>query len=225
MNPATGQVWTVPDYLAAVGGVAATVRAGNPVPIGGNGLGDGPKYFSGPTSSRPILSYLDAAHAEIFLRSGQEPIGAWPSLSQWQKSVDMLADAGAIGTPVLAQTKVWVSATASQIDQWHRFALASFLLGADGSSWFTFSGSRTLAAATADHPWDRVDVGTPTGGYTPAGAAFVRTFTRGYAAVNPSSSSVNVTLPSGSYRNLEGTAVTATTLPPHSGEVFTLVSP
>jgi hypothetical protein len=221
VNPATGQVWSSGDYLGAVGVLAGRVRSVNPVPIAGNGLGDGPKYFDTKNSSRPALSYLDAAHAEIWLRAGGDPIGAWPSVADWHASVDMLGNAGAAGTPVLAQTKVWINATQAQIDQWHSFALASFLLGTDSTSWFTFSSSRTLAGSTSDHPWDRVDVGSPSSGYVLGpGGAYERPFTRGFAAVNPTTSTVTVALP-GDYVDLNGNTVRTVTLSPHTGQVFT----
>ncbi len=230
VNPATpGKLWTWADYQVKVKAIADAVRAANPgAPIAGNGLADGARYYA-PKSSKPLLSYLDAAHAEIWLREGRSSVDNWPSLSVWQQDVEMLADAGSTtGTPVLTQTKVWTTtATPALIVQWHRFALASFLLGTDGNSWFEFSGSRTFAAVTGDSKDDRVDVGDAAGRYgrDPGGSgAYVRSFTKGYAAVNPGTSAVTVTLPIGTYRNLDGDIVTSQTLPPHSGDVFTLVT-
>lgn len=225
VNPATGKVWTQAAYIAATNAIAERIRAVNNVPLAGNGLGNGTRFYSGAQSSKDILKSLDAGHSEIWLRDGRTPITGWPDEPTWKKNVDMLVDAASIGGSILAQTKVWITATPEQIDAWHRYALASFLLGNDGKSWFTFSDARTLAAATIDHPWDRVDVGVPTGPYERVDGVYQRSFTNGFAAVNPTTAPATVTLPPGVYTNLNGEIVTSETLPPHGGDVFTLVPP
>lgn len=228
VDPSTGKIWTYPNYMAAVAKIADSVRAANAgIPLAGNGLADGVRYYA-PKSSRLMLSYVDAGHAEIWLREGRSVVSNWPTVDEWKKDVDMLAEAGAAGETVLTQTKVWTTASAAQLDQWHRFALASFLLGTDGSHWFEFSSSRTLAGVTVDSPYDRVDVGTGAGSYSmdPVSGAYVRSFTQGYAAVNPADADVTVTLPVGC-TDLDGNTSTGLpqTLAAHSGQVCTLPAP
>lgn len=224
INPATGKVWVWADYLRATGFIADKIRAASPDrPLAGNGLGNGTRFYSGIRSSKDNLKYLDAGHSEIWLRDGRTSLTGFPDEITWKKNVDMLRDAASVGQGVImAQTKVWIPATQAQFDQWHKYALASFLLGNDGRSWFTFSEAKTLAAATVDHPWDRVDVGIATAAYQHVGAVYQRGFTKGFAAVNPTSAPATVTLPPGIYTNLAGDIVTSETLPPHTGDVFTL---
>lgn len=224
INPGTGQVWTWADYVVATSAIANKMRAASPErPLAGNGLGNGTRFYGGYRSSRDILKVLDAGHSEIWLRDGRTPLTGFPDEASWKKNVDMLADAASVGEGVvLAQTKVWIPATQQQLNQWHKYALASFLLGNDGRSWFTFSKAKTLAAATVDHPWDRVDVGIAAGPYEHVGRAYQREFTKGFAAVNPTNAPVTVTMPAGVYKNLAGRILASETLPPHSGDVFTL---
>ena len=66
VNPRTGQPWTTTDYLAATSGLAAKIRdllevggLGH-VPVYGNGLGSGPRFYEG---GKVLLSSLDAGIA------------------------------------------------------------------------------------------------------------------------------------------------------------------
>jgi hypothetical protein len=108
------------------------------------------------------------------------------------------------------------------MQQVHRYALASFLLGTDGTQYFYFSPNGNDDGVDApDTPDDHVNPGTPVTGYTAlANGAYVRRFTAGYVAVNPSAATVNVNL-GGTYVDLDGTSVQQATLAPHSGMVFT----
>ena len=107
----------------------------------------------------------------------------------------------------------------------HRYALASFLLGTNGTQYFYFSPNGNDDGVNApDTPDDHVNPGMPLGPYTaqPSGA-YVRSFSAGYAAVNPGSATVTVNLP-GTYVDLDGRTVQQATLPPHTGMVFTTAS-
>jgi Hypothetical glycosyl hydrolase family 15 len=145
----------------------------------------------------------------------------FPSVTKWQANVDMLVDAESHGQSVLTTTKLWVTATAAQQAQWHKFALASFLLGAGGLSYFSFLVSHTNTALVQDYAWDHVNIGAPLGHYGQNGSIFERSFTNGIVAVNPTSTAATITLGS-TYVNLDGTAVTSETLQPDSGDVFLL---
>lgn len=221
INPATGTEWTKKDYIAATVGLATEMRNRNPgIVVAGNGLGGGKQYFS---YSSPLLGALDAGHSETWLRGGGNAIDAYESEADWKSDVDMLVDAGQRQSPVLAMVKVWVkTATQAQLDSWHKYAVASFLLGTDGTSYFTFTSRRTFAEATDDHPWDRVDVGQPTGPYAKTGGLYQRQFTAGLAAVNPTTAPVTVTLDR-NYVDLGGASHPAGsqfTLAPNTGDVL-----
>jgi hypothetical protein len=134
----------------------------------------------------------------------------------------MLANAGPRGRFVMAMTKVDKPGTAAQLQQVHRYALASFLLGTDGTQYFFFSPNGNNDGVNApDTPDDHVNVGSPLGGYTAlANGAFMRRFSAGVAAVNPGTATVTINL-GGSYVDLDGHTVQQATLAPHTGMIFT----
>lgn len=227
VDPKTGQVWTNPAFTAAIRDLAATLRAAlTDIPLGGNALTTGGRYFATDgTSNAPLLDVLDVGHDEIWLRGGSQSVSKYPTEKEWLRSVNMLVEAASRGKQVQAQTKLWTSATAAQAAAWHRYVVASFLLGTDGNSYLNFSVSQTLAALTADSPYDRVDVGTPLGGFAKVDGVYQRQFTGGVSMVNPTAAAVTVPL-TAAYRTLDGVTVTGSlVLGPNSGEVLTSVAP
>lgn len=223
VNPATNAVWTIPDWMQATASLGAAVKQGNASHmVVGNGLQNGRQYFTssqGPTSV--LLNGLDGGNAQGWIRGASDSITAFESTANWKQDLNMLTDAASKKKSVMAMTKVWgVTATQDQIDAVHRFALASFLMGTDGSQYFDFDANATDGAVVPDHPYDHVNVGTPLGSYNTQNGAFVRYFTNGVAVVNASkTSSVTVSL-GGTYTNLESQAMSKVTLLPDTGDVF-----
>ena len=222
-----GQPWTRAAWVAATSKLAAAAVNANPtLLVVGNGIANGNQYVdpaSGPTSL--LLSSLAGANAQGFIRSETDALTNFRTAKAWKHDVDMLGDAGSRGRFVMAMTKVGKPATAAQLQQVHRYALASFLLGTDGTQYFYFSpnGNDDGVDAPDTHD-DHVNPGMPAGAYTaqPSGA-YVRAFTAGYAAVNPGTSMVTVKLP-GTYADLDGHIVQQAVLPAHTGMVFTASS-
>ena len=209
INPATGQVWTFPDFQVAVERIADAVRNGVPGPYGANGVARGKRWFaSAGASSKTLTNHVDVAHSEIWLRDRGLSASQWPSQADWKLDVDMVVNAEAEGRVVMVETKLWQSASPALVDRWRAFALASFLLGTEGrSTWFLFTPAQTFAGMTVAHPWDDVPVGAPLGPYSRQGGGtgpYVRTFAAGFVAVNPGGSTVTVSLPAGTWRNLQG---------------------
>jgi len=220
IDPATHAVWTAPAWITATTGVAAAVK--NALPdaiIVPNGLSSGGKYFSANASTAPLLGPTGVAMAEIWLRTAGAPITSYPKESKWLEDVNMLVDTEQAGQSVLTTTKLFTSSTQAQQDQWHKFALASFLLAADGHSYFSFLASKSDTSIVADSPWDHVAIGTPLGAYTQSGGLFGRTFTNGEVWVNPNSTPATITFTT-QHLNLAGTQVTSETLAPDTGDVF-----
>jgi len=224
INAATHQPWTRPQWIAATSKLGAAVVAADPgLLVVGNGIANGNQYFdpaSGPTSL--LLASLPGANAQGFIRSETDALTNFRTVKAWKHDVDMLGNAGSRGRFVMAMTKVGKPATPAQLQQVHRYALASFLLGTNGTQYFYFSSNGNDDGVDApDTPDDHVNPGMPAGAYTtrPNGA-YVRAFTAGYAAVNPGTSTVTVNLP-GAYVDLDGHTVQQATLPPHTGMVFT----
>lgn len=220
VNSTTGTAWTGQQWLTATTALAASVRSGSGRPIAGNGIGDGPRYFYAGFPSSQLFGGVDVGMAEGFLRSGRADLTAYPTVADWKANVDMLADAGARGKSLVVVTKVWNTGTQSQKDAWHKFALASFLLGSDGRARFSFLYDIALDPG-AWHPWWATSLGAPSGPYTRrSDGAYNREFALGRALVNPTGRIVNVPL-GAAYTTLDGSRVTALTLAPHSGEVLT----
>jgi hypothetical protein len=221
INPATGQVWTRAEWLKATAEIAAAVeRKAGDRPVVGNGLGNGQRYFNTSAPSSTLLPPEDGGMAEAWLRHATAGIDHFKTETAWRGDVDMLADAGAKSRPVMAMTKVWVAGTEAQKDRWHKYTLASFLLGNDGRSYLSFLRDNT---PWVTHRWDFVDVGTPEAAYGKWGGVYVRPFTNGLALVNPTTSSVTVTL-SGTFTTLDGVEVTSLTMGANTGEVLTKVA-
>lgn len=208
INPATGRPWTFPEFQRAVEAIADAVRAGVPGPYAANGVARGQRWFAtGGSSSKTLTNHVDAAHAEIWLRDRSLAADQWPTATSWKQDVDMVAQAEAEGRVVMVETKLWETASAALVNRWRAFTLGSFLLGTAGrSTWFLFTPASTFAGMTVAHPWDDVPVGSPLGPYSRQGTsgAYVRGFSSGFVAVNPGGTPVNVSLPGGTWRNLQG---------------------
>jgi hypothetical protein len=133
----------------------------------------------------------------------------------------MLRDAGAQGKSVLVLTKLWARATEAQTKRWHRFALASFLLGDDGRSYFFFTASRRRDP-TRGHPLWNVDLGDPLSSYATIGGVYQREFEYGKVLVNPTNTRISIEL-GGLYVNLSGTSIRRVALGPHGTAVLLAV--
>jgi hypothetical protein len=223
INPATKQPFTPNAWEAATSNIAKAVQTANKnAVILPNGIANGTNFFAGSGSTEPLVSATGLGMAEIWLRNYYASPTDYPTLSVWESNVKLLTVAESKGWSILPVVKLWVSASTAQQNAWHTYAIASFLMGADGRSALSFSTAATVPAITAITPIDQAAtaIGLPTAAYTLHGNLAERTFTHGLAYVNTGSSAMLVTLP-GSYKNLEGQTVTSETLAGHGGDVFT----
>jgi hypothetical protein len=221
MDPATGQPWTARAWLAATAVVAQDVASATGKPVLGNGLRDGVSYYdtTGPTSEL-VQTGMAGAMAESWLRGANDPITNYPSESDWQHDVNMLVDAGHRKTSIFAVTKLWTNGTTAQKDAWYTFALGSFLLGNDGHSYLNVTYQN--GDATAVHPLDRVDLGTPVRPYSKASGIYLRVFSGGIVLVNPTTAAHTLTLRNPNYRDLSAKPVHRITVAPHSAVLLRL---
>jgi hypothetical protein len=223
INPATGVKWTFPDYQAAVGKIAARVRAEVAGPSAANGVQSGKRWFADKgASSKPITDNTDAAHSEIWLRDRSLAADQWEPVSEWRQDVDMVVEAEAQGRTLMVENKLWKAASTNLTNQWRSFTLATFLLATSGHSWYLFTPTKTWAGLTAADRWENVAVGAPLDAYSAAGGGvFVRHFTSGFVAVNPDSTAGSVTLPPGTWTDLYGNSASGTVpMPAHTGMVW-----
>jgi hypothetical protein len=221
INPSTTRVYTRREWLASTVTVASRVRSAlAPTPVLMNGLVDGPGYFesSGPTET--LLNGATGGMSEAFMRSASSGASKYKGEPAWKNDVDMLADVGqrSTGGIAFAVTKVWCSASSTQISAWHRYALGSFLLGyRPGHAYFQF---RTNHELTTPYSYEDVVLGNPTANYVHTNGLYVRTFQNGKVIVNPTTSSHSVSL-SRRYVDLSGTyRSNSISLPAHTAQVL-----
>ncbi|CAN5818123.1 hypothetical protein BH23ACT12_BH23ACT12_18370 [soil metagenome] len=224
INPVTGRPWTKAEWLDATSALAARVKSAvAPKIVFVNGLGSGPRYFNPEAASAKLLDGIDGGHAEAFLRNANEPISRYPTTKNWLKEIDMLVDVASRGKSVLTLTKVFADGTQTQKDAWHRYSLASFLMGAGEKTYFTFQYARNDDPTMTSPLWS-TNVGSPLGDYFQlAGGAYQRNFANGISLVNPGPDAITVSL-NGTYRTLEGSLVSSMTLLPNQGDVLIRVS-
>src|SRR5690348_3118653 len=215
INPATGAAWARPDWISATTQLSNSVRSTvSPSLVVGNGLKDGPSLGE----SSQLFNGMDGGIAEGFLRTSTQSATTYPTVSIWQQNVNMLLSPP---KPMLALTKVWASATTAQLNQYHLYALASFLLGTDGRSYFYFSSASSEPPISVV-PWS-VNIGDPSGSYSLQDGAYQRLFTQGRVLVNPTASQVTVPL-SGAYTEMDGTQVSGSlVMPPNTGQILQTV--
>jgi hypothetical protein len=220
VNPATGKTWTKAEWLKASAALAGKVSAFTGKPTLGNGFGNGPRYFDRTAPSRVLLTGAVGSTAEAWLKAPGSPVTSFEAESQWKQDVDLLGDANAVGGVALTMTKTWGGGTTAQKGAYRLYALASFLLGNSGHSYFYFTANQS-DAATLDSPLYHLPLGTPTGAYAKLGGLYQRSFSNGRVLVNPTTATVSLAL-GGSYRTAAGTAVTSVRLAPHTAQILTL---
>ena len=226
INPATGAVWTQEQELTATTAIAQTVTAGHPNNIiMANGLLNGAGYFSPTAPTSQLFGGASSALAESWLRSATNAVTAHETPAIWQQEVNMLTNAGGNGDPAAITTKVWVSATAAQLTAWHRFALASFLLGTTGNSYFSFTGSQspTEFQTDATNPLDHTQLGAALGPYSALGTAFGRQYADADVIVNPTKTTVTVAIPAPCVTLDGALATTSLVMPAYTGQICSYV--
>jgi len=222
VNPATGNKYTTPEWLAQTSALAASVGASvAPKPVIVNGLTGGQAYFDTVAPTSQLTSGVTGGMAELWLRSPTTPVTTYGTEANWKKSVDMLTDAANRSRTVVTTTKLWLSGVSqAQMDAWHEYALSSFLLGeVPGRSFFEFMWTGT--SQITGHPWWKIHIGSPVGAYvkTPSGA-YERDFQGGKVFVNPSTASTSTITLDKAYTTLQGTTVTSLTLAPHRAKIL-----
>lgn len=221
INTSTGRVFTEAEWLSATTALAKQVTtAVAPRPVIGNGLCCGYRYFHPVAPSEVILGGLKMGMIEGFVRSARTSVSSYVNESTWKQDVDLLVDVAgrSTGNIALAITKVWTTATPAQVLSWHKYALATFLLGwVPGHAYFSFRSDKLLT--TPSYLYD-VNIGNPTTSYAKISGVYQRTFQRGKVLVNPTSSTFTIQL-GRSYTDTEGHTSTSITLGPHAAAILT----
>ncbi len=217
INPATGQVWLPAAWLAATGQVQGAIGNSSGQYVMGNGLGNGGRYWDLASPTSVLLDTGQAGLLESWMRPPPSPIKNYPTELKWKQAVDAVVDAGVKGKSAIAMVKLWGTGTTAEKDAWLRFALASYMLGADGQGYFDSSYAK--GDYTAAHKYWGTDLGAPAGPYTrDASGYYVRSFASGLALVNPTKAAITVNL-GRPYTMLDGTVTSTLTLAPTSGDL------
>ena len=203
---ADGKAWTPNQWITWAAAISASAAKALGRPQYGNGLGTGERYFNPSYASSPLVAPNKQVAAEGFVRNARGDIGLFLPEAQWKQEVDMIVDTEARGKGMMAITKLWVDATEQQRNRWHSYTLATFLLGSNGRSKFCFLRDETPEAVEMDHPYNQIDVGTPTGAYAKWKGVYRRDFTKALVLVNPSTTSRTVPL-TRAYTTLSGQSV------------------
>ncbi len=220
INPATGRVWVPSSWLAVTSNLAESVAAQTTSSlVMANGVANGVRYFDSLTPTKPLVNATTSAMAESFLRGPTKSLTTFPSEPIWLKNVQMLSDAEASGGSVLATTKVWLPATNAQLAQWHTYAMASFLAGSSGQSYFNFSSSPDLNGLTSTTWQDQVDLGAPIAPVAKVAGVYQRPFAKGLVLVNPTPVAVDVLLDA-VYKDHGGRQMSSLTLAANSAAIL-----
>lgn len=222
MPVTAGKQWTHPQWINWADDITvAAKRATGGKLVMGNGLGNGRRYFSSTMSSKGLVTGNDGMEPELFAREAHSSVGSYYSEAGWKQDVDMMIDVQNRGSRVLSMTKLWTSATESQKNAWHKYALATFLMGSNGNSYFCFLRDKNGGASWGAHPFNQIDVGTPTGSYTRIGTGlYARNFTKGKVVVSVSHAASGLRL-DGSYRTIDGARVSGDyTLAANTAQIF-----
>jgi hypothetical protein len=221
-KPGTHTEYTQSQWRSFLETLASQYSTDDPSDITiGNSVSNAFRYWDSPVSSRPIVMDLPGAQMEDFLRGAADSPSRFPSVSTWQDSVRVITDIESAKHTGLFSTKLWSKASRAQVAQWQGYAMATFLMGANGHSYFAFTDSRTkVGAMETDLPYSMPkSLGLPSGAMAASGGVFIRKFAHGKAIVNPGSSAAQVAL-GGTFTNLAGKTVSSVTLPAHSGDVY-----
>jgi hypothetical protein len=224
INPATGKSWSKASWLAATTSLAQQVRqAISPTPLYGNGLSGGPTYYGVPPTAQ-LMQGLSGGVAEAWLRGATVPDTLYPTDPEWVQDVNMMTDIQNQGKPMMGLVKVWGSGGTQQvITAWQQFALGTFLMAANGTSSFTFSGAPGTPRTTA-FPVYQTQLGEPLDPYTKVDGIYQRSFVNGLVLLNTSSPATTVNLP-GQYYEGSGTPVTSVVVNPDTAIILTAYVP
>jgi hypothetical protein len=193
IDPATGRAYTDSEYLAdSVLMLNADKAALNGKYLAFNGLISGTEYEQ--DTQTLATSNANAGISELFLRQPTTPINSFPSTSQLDATLAMMSSMAAHGKALLGWTKVWVSATSTQLAKWEEYGLAAYLLGRGAASYWDFMPSHSADNTVVSYSNMRDQLGAPLGAYTTNGSTLTRKFQDGSVSLNISTDTGTITV-------------------------------
>lgn len=194
--------------------------------IVGNMVSNAYRFWRAPITSQPIVAASQGAQMEDFLRGAADPVGKFPTASEWLDNVNTIKRIESMGLAGLYSTKLWSGATAAEVKHWDAYAMASFLTQANGYSYLAFTPARSQAGATGLlNPYTMpTTLGNPTGTMALDHQLYKRTFANGLVLVNPGATTITVPLTTQG-RDLDAVTRTQVSLAPQSGTVLVRAGP
>lgn len=174
--------------------------------------------ISDTTTLDTLAENFDGARLENFLRAADAPANAFLDEGAWRAQIEMLDKLSSNPNAVILVSTPFnppsVDATIP-VEQWLNYALASFMLGANGAhTFFDFEAAR--APQGMDSPLYNLEMGTPLGAPFKQNNVYQRRFTNGLVLVNPGNEAYAFAL-ARNYFDASGAAVDQVNMPPHTG--------
>ena len=217
-----GTRWTPQEWITWTAQISQGVTNAMGRQQYGNGYGAGWRYFHPKFASKPLYAPNKQVAAEGFVRSGRDPVTSWYSETDWKADVDMLVDTEKAGRGMMTITKIWTDTPTPEAtkDRIHEYALATFLLGTGGKSRFNFLREESPDAPLMEHPYNKINPGTPVNSYRKVGGVYRRDFSRALVLVNPTTTARTVTL-TRSYTTMNGQTVRGSVrMAPHTARIL-----
>jgi Hypothetical glycosyl hydrolase family 15 len=168
-----------------------------------------------------LLSEVDGACVCQFLRAPDAPLATFRPDSEWKRDVDGLASLSSRPNLIVLVATRFDQVSdeeADQLQSWFDYALASFLMGENGShAYFSFQGARADDYMASEELG--VALGLPVGRYFPTYGVYARHFQHGLVVVNPGNTARELPL-ARVYVTPAGETLTRLMLVPHTGQIL-----
>jgi hypothetical protein len=215
------------NQLSAASTVLTSLRAALPLPLlfaSTYATNDGAAYSQNTTDARALLQHVDGVCICNFMRQSSDGLGQFKEEVGWKKDVDALAALSASSSAMVLVATRFESvkeADRGDLQPWFIYALASFLLGANGNhTYFSFQGPRADDYMSRDE--FGISLGAPLGGYYPSFGLYARRFAKGMVLVNAGLTAREMPL-SRTYTTPLNQQLTRAILAPHTGIILLVV--
>jgi hypothetical protein len=170
------------------------VKAATGKPVIANGFGwqSGKNYADHKADADQVIAAADGIQIEQFVRNGNTAADQYAAPARWREDVDLLGAVGRMDKIVLADTRVRNADDKTAVDKQRTYALASFLVGAEGPARFRFA-TGALTGEVDTSMADTINaLGAPKGDAHRDGDAMTREFDGGSVRVDPVSHTASI---------------------------------
>ncbi len=208
VNPATNKPWTSAERGAAVSQIAQSFKTANP------------KQLVVTSQGADAVTGMDGNWFVNFVQVDASSATAYKSEADWKSEIDAFAKLSESRSQITLVSTVLPATTDEATGRkWGEYALASFLLGKQGSySYFSFQSGKVNELTLLDADPRIVRIGEAQGAYTVQDGVYKRAYSGGLVLVNPGTEEKKVSLQHPYRYNHD--LVTEITLPSHAGAVL-----